>query len=202
MPTIQDIYQMLQQHEDAAKTASIKKEAIASPQRGTGDPASEMGAVLEDVLGPNVAETKVRIKKKLEEVSGAQQALAGVASEANEEAINTTMAPQLGDKMPPTDTPPTAATEAAAVTPPAGSAPAAGAVAAATAAGPTNAAAAGKLSGILQGILQEKTSVADPAVQEKAAEEKAAEQYHAAGQIMAHGFMSELQRLSAGEEKK
>jgi hypothetical protein len=97
MPTLAEIYRTLQEHETAEKTASVKKQAIASPQSG-GQPG--ISATLEDVLGSNVAETKVRIKKKLEEAAGAQASAEGLGSHA-EEAPTQSQAPVQGDKMPP-----------------------------------------------------------------------------------------------------
>ena len=97
MPTLADIYRTLQDHEAAEKTAAVKKQAIASPQGG-GSPT--IGATLEDVLGSNVAETKVRIKKKLEEVAGAQKAQEGLGANPNEDPSQI-QAPNVGDKMPP-----------------------------------------------------------------------------------------------------
>jgi hypothetical protein len=97
MPTLAEIYRTLQDHEAAEKTASVKKQAIASPQGG-GQPG--IAATLEDVLGSNVAETKVRIKKKLEEASGAQSAAEGLGAHP-EEAPTQVQAPVQGDKMPP-----------------------------------------------------------------------------------------------------
>lgn len=105
MPTIGELYRMVTEHEKLEKSASVKKQAIQSPQRGSGDPANEVGAVLEDVLGQNIAETKARIKKKLEEVAGAQQAAAGLASDADDESPATNQGPIVGDKMPPAGEP-------------------------------------------------------------------------------------------------
>lgn len=104
MPTIQELYRMITEHETVEKTAAEKK-AIASPQRGSGAPAAEVGAVLEDVLGQNMAETKVRIKKKLEEVSGQQRAAEGVAADAEDESPALNQGPIVGDKMPPSGEP-------------------------------------------------------------------------------------------------
>lgn len=104
MPTIQELYRMVTEHEKLEKSASVKQ-AIASPQRGSGAPAAEVGAVLEDVLGPNIAETKVRIKKKLEEVAGGQKAVEGLASDADDETPATNQGPIVGDKMPPSGEP-------------------------------------------------------------------------------------------------
>jgi hypothetical protein len=81
MPTLAEIYRTLQEHEAAEKTASVKKQAIASPH-GAGQPG--IGATLEDVLGSNVAETKVRIKKKLEEVAGGEKAVEGLSAHPEE----------------------------------------------------------------------------------------------------------------------
>jgi len=104
MPTIQELYRMVTEHEKLEKSAAEKK-AIASPQRGQGAPANEVGAVLEDVLGQNIAETKVRIKKKLEEVSGVQEAATGLAADADDEAPAVNQGPIVGDKMPPAGEP-------------------------------------------------------------------------------------------------
>ena len=191
MPTIGEIYRMMKEHEETEKTAAVKT-AIDSPQRGQGQVADETGAVLEDVLGGNVAETKIRIKKKLEAMSGQQAAAEGVASEANEESINSTMTAQVGEKMPPTDPGASAASEAAATTPPAGG-------------------VAAKVSALLGKKEQEKAAEkpeekpaegqeTKEAETEKSAEEKLAEEYYAAGQIMAHGFVTELNSL-VGTEK-
>jgi hypothetical protein len=97
MPTLAEIYRTLQEHETAEKTASVKKQAIASPHGGG---APGVAATLEDVLGSNVAETKVRIKKKLEEAAGAQSAAEGLGAHP-EEAPTQVQAPVQGDKMPP-----------------------------------------------------------------------------------------------------
>jgi hypothetical protein len=104
MPTIQELYRMVTEHEKLEKSASVKQ-AIASPQRGSGAPAAEVGAVIEDVLGQNIAETKVRIKKKLEEVAGQQKAVEGLASDADDETPATNQGPIVGDKMPPSGEP-------------------------------------------------------------------------------------------------
>lgn len=157
MPTIAEIYRALKEHEDLSKTAEVKKQAIASPQRGAGQPAAEVGAALEDVLGQNIAETKIRIKKKLEEVAGQQKAVEGLSSDAIDESPATNQGPVVGDKMPP----------------------------------------AGEPSGA--GVAA-KVSAQQVAEQEKSAAEKLAEEYHAAGQIMAQGFFSELNRLMGGQE--
>lgn len=95
---------MVTEHEKLEKSASVKQ-AIASPQRGSGAPAAEVGAVIEDVLGQNIAETKVRIKKKLEEVAGQQKAVEGLASDADDETPATNQGPIVGDKMPPSGEP-------------------------------------------------------------------------------------------------
>ena len=110
MPTLKELYEMMNEAEAAEKTASTK-EAIDSPKRGQGDPAGEVGAVLEDVMGDNMQETKVRIKKKVEEMSGGQAAAEGLASNVQDEALNTAQAPVIADKMPPSDAPPTQPTE-------------------------------------------------------------------------------------------
>lgn len=105
MPTIADIYRQLKEHEDLEKSAAVKKQAIASPQRGAGQPAAEVGAALEDVLGQNIAETKIRIKKKLEETAGAMKAVEGLSSDADDESPVTNQGPVVGDKMPPAGEP-------------------------------------------------------------------------------------------------
>jgi len=167
MPTIGEIYRTLKEHEEMNKTAEVKKQAIASPQRGAGQPAAEVGAVLEDVLGQNIAETKVRIKKKLEEVAGGQRAAEGLASDADDENPATNQGPIVGDKMPP-------AGEASG--------------------GGVAAKVSQQLSGKSQ---EKKAEPKAEAGQEKDATEKLAEEYYAAGQIMAQGFYAELARLSS-----
>lgn len=97
MPTIGEIYRQLQEHEDMKKTAS-KKEAIANPAGGAGATSAE---AIDNVIGPNVAETKVRIKAKLQEMAGGQKAVEGLSSDADDEKPSDIQAPQLGDKMPP-----------------------------------------------------------------------------------------------------
>jgi hypothetical protein len=89
MPTLAEIYRTLQEHEVAEKTAAVKKQAIASPHSGG---EAGISATLEDVLGSNIAETKVRIKKKLEEVAGGEKALEGLSAHP-EEAPSQSQAP-------------------------------------------------------------------------------------------------------------
>ncbi len=169
MPTIAEIYQTLQQHEEMAKTASEKKaaekKAILAPSgAGGGSPA----AAMEDVIGENIAATKLRIKAKLQETAGAEQAAQGIASDADDEKPSDSQAPIVGDKMPP-------AGEKGVST------------SVETAAAVNAGAAAPKAA--------EATEE-----QEKEAAEKMAGEYYAAGQIMAQGFVSELNRLQGSGE--
>lgn len=177
MPTVEQLFKQIKEHEDITKTAAVKKTAIASPARAEGA-AAEVGHVLNDVLGSNMADTKIRIKKKLEEVSGAQRAQEGLGSGGAEEMPAAIQAPALGDKMPP-----------------GGEAPKAASV-------------QGKLAAFL-GKKAEKAPEAEAKKEEAAAKkeaapaedaekvayEKLAEEHYAAGRIMAHGFMDELNEL-------
>lgn len=167
MPTIAEIYQTLKSHEEleksaAAKKASEKKAILAPSGAGGGSPA----AAIEDVLGENVAETKVRIKAKLQEAAGASQAVEGLAADADDEKPSDSQAPIVGDKMPP------AGEKGVAVSPETVAAVNAGAG---------------------------KAAKADED-QEKQAAEKLAAEYYAAGQIMAQGFVAELNRLQGSDE--
>jgi hypothetical protein len=173
MPTIGEIYRALKEHEDMAKTAQTK-EGIASPQRGAGQPAAEVGAVLEDVLGQNIAETKVRIKKKLEEAAGSAQAVEGLSSDANDENPATNQGPIVGDKMPP-----------------AGEASGSGVAAKMS---------AHLAKGQEKKAEPKAAAVKTEPAQEKDAAEKLAEEYHAAGRIMAQGFYAELNQLMGAKE--
>jgi hypothetical protein len=164
MPTIADIFRTLKEHEELQKTAQTK-EGIASPQRGAGQPAGEVGAVLEDVLGQNIAETKVRIKKKLEEVAGADRAIEGLTSDSDDEKPSDAQKPNVGDKMPP-----------------------AGDVGAGVAAKVSGQTAKGEEK-------KAEPKAEPTAEDEKLAAEKLAAEYDAAGRIMAHGFVSELSKL-------
>ena len=174
MPTIADIYKTMLEHEDIAKTAAEKtaaeKKAILAPSgAGGGSPA----AAIEDVIGDTVAATKVRIKAKLQEAAGAEQAAVGLASDADDEKPSDSQAPIIGDKMPPAgEKGVSTSTETAA------------AVGAAKAAAKTDE------------KTEEKT-----ADEEKQASEKLAAEYDAAGRIMAQGFWSELSRISEAEAK-
>jgi hypothetical protein len=167
MPTIAEIYQTLQQHEELAKTAGAKKKAgektaiLAPSGAGGGSPA----AAIEDVIGENIAATKLRIKAKLQETAGAEQAAEGIAADADDEKPSDSQAPIVGDKMPP------AGEKGVAVSPETAAAVGAGKAA------------------------EEVTPE-----QEKEAAEKMAGEYYAAGQIMAQGFVSELNRLQGSAE--
>lgn len=172
MPTLRELYAMMNEAEASEKTASTKQ-AIDSPQRGAGDTAGEVGAVLEDVMGDNMQETKVRIKKKLEEMSGAQSAADGLMANVQQEGLNSSQAPQVADKMPPTDAPATQPTEAAAVTPPAGGPMAPGAAAAAP-----------------------KAASEEEEAEKVAEVQKLAEEYYTAGRFMARGFKDELDSMA------
>lgn len=173
MPTLAEIYRTLQEHETAEKTASVKKQAIASPQGGG---APGVSATLEDVLGSNVAETKVRIKKKLEEAAGAQAAAEGLGSHP-EEAPTQVQAPVQGDKMPP-----------------------GGEKGVQVATGLSGKLAAAAKVEADKKVAAAKAEAEKSAETEKSAEEKLAEEYFAAGQIQAQGFVYELNRL-IGEAK-
>lgn len=193
MPTLAEIYRVLQEHEATEKTAAVKKQAIASPQRGSGAPAAEVGATLEDVLGSNIAETKVRIKKKLEEVAGGQKAVEGLTAHP-EEAPGQAQAPINEDKMPPGGDKGTSI--------PAGIG---GKLSALLNKGEEKAAKhddKGGKKGLPPAFLKHKKAEEEPAAEEKTAEEKFAEECFAAGQIQAQGFVYELNRLMAGDEKK
>lgn len=185
MPTIADIYRTLQDHEKMEKSAALKKKAIASPERGSGAPAAEVGAVLEDVLGPNVAETKVRIKKKLEEVAGQAKAQEGLASDADDENPATNQGPIVGDKMPPGGDPSGLAGKAA-------EAPKAEEK---KEAAPAPVAPTGVAAKLAAKLAQKPEAKEAKVEDEKLAEEKIAAEYEAAGRIMAHGFVTELNRL-------
>jgi hypothetical protein len=174
MPTISDIYKTMLEHEDIAKTAAEKKasekSAILAPSgAGGGSPA----AAIEDVIGETVAATKVRIKAKLQESAGAEQAAVGLAADADDEKPSDSQAPIIGDKMPP-----------------------AGEKGVSTSAETAAAVGAGKAAKA-EDKAEEKT-----AEQDKEAAEKLAAEYDAAGRIMAQGFWSELNRLSEGGEAK
>lgn len=165
MPTIAEIYETLKSHEEMEKAASAKKasekKAILAPSgAGGGSPA----AALEDVLGENIAETKIRIKAKLQEAAGASQAVEGLAADADDEKPSDSQAPIVGDKMPP------AGDKGVAVSPETQVAVNAGAAA-------------------------PKAAAKSDDDQEKQAAEKLAAEYYAAGQIMAQGFVAELNRL-------
>lgn len=183
MPTIADLYRSLKEHEEISKTAAVKKTAIES----THAPGQTgVAAALEDVLGSNVAETKVRIKKKLEDVAGVQKAQEGLGAHP-EESPSQSQAPIVGDKMPPGGDKGTAA--------PAG--------------------LSGKLSAHLEKT-EEKAAKHDDkckkgmppaflkhkkAGEEVTEEEKIAAEHYAAGQIIAQGFVDELSRLMGAEAK-
>jgi hypothetical protein len=196
MPTIADIYRTLKEHEELEKSASQKKTAIANP---AGGPGASVSDAIENVLGPNIAETKVRIKKKLEEVAGQQKAVEGLGSNREDEHPASTQTPQAGDQMPP-----------------GGSAKAAAASAKAEEkkAEPKVEPAAEKsakdMPAAFKKYLDEKRASKKKADDEKPAEEdaekvaaeKIAAEYYAAGQIMAQGFAHELNRLMGGDEEK
>lgn len=173
MPTIADIYKTMLEHEDIAKTAAEKtaaeKKAILAPS-GAGGGSS--AAAIEDVIGDTVAATKVRIKAKLQEAAGAEQAAAGLASDADDEKPSDSQAPIIGDKMPP-----------------------AGEKGVSTSTETAAAVGAGKAAKADEKP-EEKT-----ADEEKQASEKLAAEYDAAGRIMAQGFWSELNRISGTEAK-
>ncbi len=97
MPTLQEIYESLQHHEDMSKTAAVKKTAIEST-KAPGQ--SGVAAAIDDVIGDNVLDTKVRIKKKLEDAAGAAKASEGLTAHP-EEMPSQAQAPIQGDKMPP-----------------------------------------------------------------------------------------------------
>jgi hypothetical protein len=98
MPTIADIYRSILSHEELEKSAAVKKTAIANPVGGAG---ASVGEAIENVLGPNIAETKVRIKKKLEEVAGQAKAVEGLSANREDEHPASTQTPRAGDQMPP-----------------------------------------------------------------------------------------------------
>lgn len=193
MPSIQEIFRTMKEHEDMEKAAAAKT-AIQSPQRGSGDPAGEIGATLEDVMGPNVAEMKVRIKKKLDEVAGQAKAVEGLTAHP-EESPTAIQQPQLGDKMPPggdTSIPPAKAAADKAKA----------AEAAKTAAGGDKDKKKGMPASMKKYFGGKKADdEAAAAETEKGAEEKLAEEYYAAGQIMARGFSDEIGRLFGGEKE-
>lgn len=109
MPTMRELFDALNEQEEMQKVASLKKKAIQSPHAGAGDTTSNQGAAIEDATGGtgDLAATKLRIRKKLEEMAGAQQDAQGQASEAVEERLNAQQDPELGAKMPPASPPAT-----------------------------------------------------------------------------------------------
>jgi hypothetical protein len=175
MPTISEIFATIKAHEQAEKTASVKKEAIANP---TGGPGADVIQATDNVLGGNVAETKVKIKQKLDAVAGKAMEAAGLSANADVEKPQDAQKPILGDKMPP--------------------------------GGDMGAGLAAKVSAFLNA--KGATKVAEPAKAaeakkatetaeaEKTAEEKLAEEYYAGGQIMAQGFVHELNRLMSSAQ--
>jgi len=190
MPTIQELYKQMTEHEEMAKSASLKKTAIQSTkapgQSGT-------GAAIEDVLGSNIAETKIRIKKKLEEVSGGQEVADALGAHA-EEQPNQSQAPHHDDKMPPEGD--------KGVQAPAGLS---GKLSALLNKGSEKAAKhdekGGKHKGMPPAFLKHKKAEDEKSEEEKLAE-KVAEEHFAAGQIIAQGFAYELNQLFGGEAKE
>lgn len=170
MPTLAELFQAISEHEEMKKTAAVKKQAIDNP---SGSGGASPAAALEDVLGQNVAETKVRIKAKLQEASGASQAAEGLASDSDDENPAAVQAPIVGDKMPPAGEMGAGHADPAPV-------PGVGA----------------KLSALLAKAGQKKEAQKPQAEDaEKVAAEKLAAEYYAAGQFMAQGFVHELNRL-------
>lgn len=180
MPTIADIFRTLKEHEELEKSAAVKKTAIANPNGGAGANVQES---IDNVLGPNMAETKVRIKSKLEAAAGQAKAVEGLSSNREDEHPGSTQQPRLGDKMPPS-----------------GDVGAAGkaaeeAIEAEKTAKAMPAAFKAYLAKKKGGKAEKKAEDAAPVDEEKVAAEKVAAEYYAAGQIMAQGFAHELGRL-------
>jgi hypothetical protein len=175
MPTIADIYRTLKEHEELEKSAAVKKTAIANPAGGAG---ATVGEAIENVLGPNIAETKVRIKKKLEEVAGQQKAVEGLSANREDEHPASTQTPRAGDQMPP-----------------GGSAKAAAELEAESKEAKTMPPAFKKYLDKKKGEKKAEDEKAAEGDAEKVAAEKVAAEYYAAGQIMARGFADEMATL-------
>jgi len=195
MPTIADIFRTLKEHEELEKSAAVKKTAIANPNGG--GPGANVQESIDNVLGPNMAETKVRIKSKLEAAAGQAKAVEGLSSNREDEHPASTQQPRLGDKMPPSGDV-GAAGKAAAEAAKKEEEKAAEAAAEAAEAEKTAKAMPAAFKAYLakkKGGKAEKKAEEVAADEEKVAAEKVAAEYYAAGQIMAQGFAHELGRL-------
>lgn len=178
MPSIADLYRTLVDHEEMKKTAAVKKTAIES----THAPGQTgVAAAMEDVLGNNVAETKIRIKKKLEDVAGAQKVQEALGDHA-EEMPGQAQAPIQGDKMPPGGDKGVSASSKVSEK--------------LTADAEKNAKAGKDGKKPLPAFMKHKK-----AGEELTEEEKVAEEHYAAGRIIARGFVDELSNLMGSEQQ-
>lgn len=192
MPTIADIYRTLKEHEELEKSAAVKKQAIANP---VGGPGANVQESIDNVLGPNIAETKVRIKSKLEAAAGQAKAVEGLSSNREDEHPASTQQPRVGDKMPPSGDVGVAGKAAAEAAKKEEEKAAVEAAEAEKQAKAMPAAFKAYLEKKHGGKKAEKKAEEVAADEEKLAAEKVAAEYYAAGQIMAQGFSHELTRL-------